>query len=84
MGWRWHWSPSRHDNPCRQLDQSRSALLFSLDLTAVFDKVNYDLLIHCLAAIGLQETVLQWLVSFHGQGQKEALGQEMSMNWCWI
>lgn len=47
------------DNLPRQLDQGKLTLLFILDLTAVFNTVDYDLLAHHLASVGIHKTVIQ-------------------------
>uniref|UniRef100_A0A803U0T6 Reverse transcriptase domain-containing protein n=1 Tax=Anolis carolinensis TaxID=28377 RepID=A0A803U0T6_ANOCA len=48
----------------RQLDRGGSALLVLLDLTAAFDTVDHDLLIHRLAMSGVRGLALKWLNSF--------------------
>lgn len=73
-----HWTILT-DNLHRQLDQGKFLLLFLLDLTAVFNMVDYSLFTHCLVVAGLQGTALQWLISFLcGWRQMVALGEEMS------
>lgn len=63
------------DNLRRQLKRGGLALLILLDLTAAFNVVDHDLLIHCLANVGVCGVALQWLYSFlWGQGQRVALG----------
>uniref|UniRef100_A0A670I3D4 Reverse transcriptase domain-containing protein n=1 Tax=Podarcis muralis TaxID=64176 RepID=A0A670I3D4_PODMU len=67
------------DDLRRQLDRGGSGLLILLDLSAAFDLVDHELLDHCLADVGIQDTVLQWLCLFlSGRGQRVALGGELS------
>uniref|UniRef100_A0A803TLI7 Reverse transcriptase domain-containing protein n=1 Tax=Anolis carolinensis TaxID=28377 RepID=A0A803TLI7_ANOCA len=47
-----------------QSDSGGSALLVLLDLTAVFDTVDYDLMIHRLAMSGVRGQALNWFNSF--------------------
>lgn len=43
-------------------------------LTAVFNMVDYDLLTHQLANVGIRGVALQWLISIpHGWGQRIVL-----------
>lgn len=55
-------------------------LLLLLDLTAVFDMVDYDLLTYCLADVRIQGSVLQCLSSLCGQEQSAALRGVLSCN----
>uniref|UniRef100_A0A803SW27 Reverse transcriptase domain-containing protein n=1 Tax=Anolis carolinensis TaxID=28377 RepID=A0A803SW27_ANOCA len=48
----------------RQSDSGVSALLVLLDLTAAFDTVDYDLMIHRLAMSGVRGQALNWFNSF--------------------
>uniref|UniRef100_A0A803TE10 Reverse transcriptase domain-containing protein n=1 Tax=Anolis carolinensis TaxID=28377 RepID=A0A803TE10_ANOCA len=48
----------------RQSDSGGSALLVLLDLTAAFDTVDYDLMIHRLAMSGIRGQALNWFNSF--------------------
>lgn len=67
------------DDLWRHLDQSGSVQLLFLDLTAVFDTVDYHLMTHCLTNVGIQRTALQWLSSFlYGEGKRVVLGEELS------
>uniref|UniRef100_A0A803SVN4 Reverse transcriptase domain-containing protein n=1 Tax=Anolis carolinensis TaxID=28377 RepID=A0A803SVN4_ANOCA len=52
------------DELCRQSDSGGSALLVLLDLTAAFDTVDYDLMIHRLAMSGVRSQALNWFNSF--------------------
>lgn len=53
------------DNLHKQLDRGGSVLLLLLDLTAVFDMVDYDLLTHPLTNVGIQGMALKViLISF--------------------
>lgn len=57
------------DDLCRQFHQGGLMLLLLLDLTAVLDMVNHDLLTHCLTDVGVCGVILKWLTSFlKGQG----------------
>lgn len=59
------------DNHHRQLDGVGRALLLLLDLTGVFNTVDYYLLAHCLADVGVHGIALQCLTSyFQGRGQR--------------
>lgn len=65
------------DDLHKQLDQGVLVLLILLDLTAVFDVVDYDLFAHRLANVGIDGVTLQWLTSFlRGQGQRVTLGEK--------
>uniref|UniRef100_A0A803TWG8 Reverse transcriptase domain-containing protein n=1 Tax=Anolis carolinensis TaxID=28377 RepID=A0A803TWG8_ANOCA len=48
----------------RQSDSGGSALLVLLDLTAAFDTVDYNLMIHRLAMSGVRGQALNWFNSF--------------------
>uniref|UniRef100_A0A803TDE0 Reverse transcriptase domain-containing protein n=1 Tax=Anolis carolinensis TaxID=28377 RepID=A0A803TDE0_ANOCA len=48
----------------RHSDSGGSALLVLLDLTAAFDTVDYDLMIHRLAMSGVRGQALNWFNSF--------------------
>lgn len=68
------------DNLCWQLDQDMPVLLFLLDLTAVFDKADHNLLTHHLANMESHGVALQWPTSFlHEWGQRMASGEGMSL-----
>lgn len=50
-----------HGQTPLQLDGGKLSLLLLLNVTAVFDMVNHDLLTHHLAEIGLCGIVFLWL-----------------------
>ncbi|XP_077182783.1 uncharacterized protein LOC143832365 [Paroedura picta] len=67
------------DDIRRQLDRGGSAIRMLLDLSAAFDVVDHELLVHCLAGAGIRGTALQWLVSFlQNRTQRVAMGESMS------
>lgn len=62
------------DNLCRHLNSGGAVLLMLLNLTTVFDMVDYDFLAHRLADVGVHGVALQWLPSFFlGWGQRVVL-----------
>lgn len=65
----------------RQLGWGKLALLLLLlELTAVFNMVDYGLLTHCFTEVEIRGAVLQWLTSFfHGWGWRIVLEEDMSM-----
>lgn len=68
------------DDFWRHLGWDRSALLLSLNLSAVFNTVSYSLLTQCLANAGIQGTTLQWLLSFlQNWEQMVVLGEKTSL-----
>ena len=47
------------------LEQGRSTLLVTLDITAAFDTVNHQMLLRCFEHnFGLSDNVLSWLTSY--------------------
>ena len=49
---------------CLSLSQSRDVVLWLLDLRSAFDTLQHEILIQCLADIGVRNKALEWFRSY--------------------